>query len=38
VREDLRHPALGKVRVAVKEVAGDGEIQDAVAEELEPFV
>src|SRR6266542_322621 len=38
VREDLRHPALGEVRVAVEEVAGDGEIQDAVAEELEPFV
>jgi len=24
--------------VAVEEVAGDGEIQDAVAQELEPFV
>jgi hypothetical protein len=38
MRENLRHPAFGEVRIAVEEIAGDCEIQDAVAEELESLV
>jgi hypothetical protein len=38
VRADLRQPPLRKVRVAVVQRAGDRQLQDAVAEELEPLV
>jgi hypothetical protein len=38
VRADLREPALGEVREALVEGAGDGELEDAVAEELQPLV
>jgi len=38
VGADLRELALGEVRVALVELAGDGELEDAVAEELEPLV
>jgi hypothetical protein len=38
VRADLREPALGRVRVAVVQLLRDRELEDAVAEELEPLV
>jgi hypothetical protein len=38
VRADLRQPALGEVGVPVVERVRDGELEDAVAEELEPLV
>jgi hypothetical protein len=38
VRADLREPALGELRVAEIQLAGDRELEDAVAEELEPLV
>jgi hypothetical protein len=38
MRADLREPALGQIGIAVVERPGDGELEDAVAEELEPLV
>jgi hypothetical protein len=38
VRADLREAPLGGVRETVVERAGDGELEDAIAEELEPLV
>ena len=38
VRADLRHPALGEVRIALVERARDRQLEHAVAEELEPLV
>ena len=38
VRPDLREPALRGVLEAVEDRAGDGELEDAVPEELEPLV
>jgi hypothetical protein len=38
MRADLRQPALGQVRIPVEEGSRDGELEDAVAEELEPLV
>ena len=38
VRADLRQPALGEVGEAVVERAGDRQLEDAVAEELQPLV
>jgi len=38
VRADLRQPTLAELGVAIVERAGDGELEDAVAEELEPLV
>src|SRR5439155_14480492 len=38
VRPDLREPALGEVREAVVELARNRQLEDAVAEELEPLV
>ena len=38
VRADLRQPALRQVRIAVVERPRNGELEDAVAEELEPLV
>jgi hypothetical protein len=38
VRADLRQPALGELGVTFVQVPGDGELEDAVAEELEPLV
>jgi hypothetical protein len=38
VRADLRQPALRQLRIAVVERAGDRQLEDAVAEELEPLV
>ena len=38
MRADLREPALGRVRIALVQRARDRELQDAVAEELEPLV
>jgi hypothetical protein len=38
MRPDLREPAFRQVGIALVEGAGDGELEDAVAEELEPLV
>jgi hypothetical protein len=38
VGADLRQPALGEVRIAVVELPGDGELEDAVAQELQALV
>jgi hypothetical protein len=38
VRADLREPALRGVAEAVVDGPSDGELEDAVAEELEPLV
>jgi hypothetical protein len=38
VRADLGQPALGKLGISLVQRPGDGQLQDAVAEELEPFV
>jgi hypothetical protein len=38
VRADLRQTALGEVGVALVESARDRELQDAVAQELQPLV
>jgi hypothetical protein len=38
VRADLGEPSLGEVRKALVEGASDGELEDAVAEELQPLV
>jgi hypothetical protein len=38
VGSDLREPALGRLAEAVVDRAGDRELEDAVAEELEPLV
>ena len=38
VRADLRQPTLGELRVAVVQVPGDRELEDAVAEELQALV
>jgi hypothetical protein len=38
VRADLGEPPLREVAKALVEGAGDGELEDAVAEELEPLV
>jgi hypothetical protein len=38
VRPDLREPALRQVREPLVERTGDGELEDAVAQELEPLV
>ena len=38
VRADLRQPALGQVGVAVVQMPCDGQLEHAVAEELEPLV
>jgi len=38
VGADLRELPFGEVRVALVELARDGELEDAVAEELEPLV
>jgi hypothetical protein len=38
VRADLRQPALREIWVPVVQRAGDRELEDAVPEELEPFV
>src|SRR5581483_6804752 len=38
VRADLRQPPLRELGEAVVQVARDGELEDAVAEELEPLV
>jgi hypothetical protein len=38
VRTNLRQPPLGQVGEPLVERTGDGELEDAVAEELEPFV
>jgi hypothetical protein len=38
VGADLRQPSLRKLGVALVQRAGDGQLEDAVAEELEPLV
>jgi hypothetical protein len=38
VRADLREPPLEERRVAVVQLAGDRELEHAVAEELQPLV
>ena len=38
MRADLREPSLGRVAEAVEDRPSDGELEDAVAEELEPLV
>jgi hypothetical protein len=38
VRTDLREPALGRLAETVEDRSRDGELEDAVAEELEPLV
>jgi len=38
VRPDLREPPLREVGVALVQLAGDRELEDAVAEELEALV
>ena len=38
MRPDLRELALAEVGVPLVELARDGELQDAVAEELEPLI
>jgi hypothetical protein len=38
VRADLRQPPLGKVRVPRVDLVRDRQLEDAVAEELEPLV
>jgi hypothetical protein len=38
VRADLCEPTLGSIGEAVEDRARDGELEDAVAQELEPFV
>jgi hypothetical protein len=38
VRANLREPALGKLGIAVVELPRDRELEDAVAEKLQPLV
>jgi triphosphoribosyl-dephospho-CoA synthetase len=38
VRADLRQPPFGEVGEPLVQRPGDGELEDAVAEELEPLV
>ena len=38
MRPDLRQLSLGEVGVAIVELARHGELEDAIAEELEPLV